>query len=155
MKRAAWMLRLVSGLGLGLAAAWGLPAGAGARADEVAATGKITAQPIPMDPSKTVIGQALVYPKGKPVLKAYKITIPPGKVTSLHLHEVGLFAYVLSGTLEVDYGSKGKKRYTPGQGFMEAVRWCHKGRAVGDAPVVLVALYLGAPGLKNSETCRK
>jgi hypothetical protein len=38
---------------------------------------------------------------------------------------------------------------------MEAVRWCHKGRAVGQAPAVLVALYLGEPSLKNTETCKR
>jgi len=147
MKRVVWVL--------GMALACGPVVGAPVRADQVLAAGEVTAEAVPMgDPSKTVIGQALRYPAGKPVMKAYKITIPPGRATSLHLHEVGVFAYMLSGTLEVDYGTKGKKRYLPGQGFMEAVRWCHKGRAVGDAPAVLVALYLGAPELKNTETCR-
>ena len=146
MKRAA--LRMVLGL------ACGLVLGAPVQADKVLATKGVTAQAIDMgDPSKTVIGQALAYPRGKPVMKAYRITIPPGTATSLHLHGVNIFAYMLSGTLEVDYGSKGKKRYGPGQGFMEAVGWCHKGRAVGDAPAVLVGLYLGAPSLKNTTTC--
>jgi quercetin dioxygenase-like cupin family protein len=131
-------------------------AGPQARADKVLKTNDITVSAIDIgDPSKTVIGQRLGYPKGRPVMKAFKITIPPGKATSLHLHEVSIFAYVLSGTLEVDYGTKGKKRFGPGQGFMEAVHWCHKGRAVGRAPVVLVALYLGTPSLKNSVTCKK
>lgn len=125
------------------------------RADKVLVTKDIIAEPIEMgDPSKTVIGQPLAYPKGKPVVKAYKITIQPGKATSLHLHEVAIFAYMLSGTLEVSYGPKGKKRYKAGDGFMEAVRWCHRGTAVGNAPAVLVALYLGAPDLKNSVTCK-
>ncbi len=102
-----------------------------------------------------MIGQKLAYPKGKPVFKAFKITIPPGKATILHLHEVGIFAYVLAGTLEVDYGSKGVKRFGPGEGFLEAVDWCHKGRAVGAAPAVLLALYLGAPSLKNTVACKE
>ncbi|MDH3241189.1 MAG: cupin domain-containing protein [Alphaproteobacteria bacterium] len=120
------------------------------------ATDQIKAEPIEMgDPSKTVIGQALSYPKGTPVMKAYRIMIPGSMSTSLHLHEVPIFAYVVSGTLEVDYGPKGMKRYQEGQGFMEAVNHCHKGRAVGDAPVELVALYLGAPDLKNSVACKK
>ena len=136
-------------------AAFGLLAAAPAQADDVIVTDKIKVEPIDMgDPSKTVIGQALTYPKGTPVMKAYKIIIPGSKSTSLHLHEVPIFAYVLTGTLEVDYGDKGRKRYRPGQGFMEAVNHCHKGRAVGDGEVVLVALYLGAPDLKNSVNCK-
>lgn len=147
MKRAVFYM--VWGLACGLAL------GAPARADKVLVTKGITAEAIDMGgPSKTVIGQALTYPKGKPVMKAFKITIPPGKSTSLHLHEVSIFAYVLSGNLEVDYGAKGKKRFGPGQGLLEAVRWCHKGIAVGGAPVVLVALYLGTSSLKNTVACK-
>ncbi|HSR56286.1 MAG TPA: cupin domain-containing protein [Alphaproteobacteria bacterium] len=148
MKRIAWTVA-VALVAAGLA-------GAGAHADKVLSTDQVTAEPIDMgDPSETVIGQPLSYPKGNPVVKAYRITIPPAKATSLHLHEVNIFAYVESGTLEVDYGEKGRKRYEPGQAFMEAVRWCHKGRAVGDAQVVLVALYLGSPDLENTVTCPK
>lgn len=125
-----------------------------AEADEVLRRDAIAVSAIDLgDPSTTVIGQPLSYPKGKPVMKAYKITIPPGKSTNLHLHEVSIFAYVIAGVLEVNYGTKGKKRYAPGQGFLEAVRWCHKGTAVGNAPVVLVALYLGSPALKNTVAC--
>ena len=141
---------------LACVAACGLLVAATAQADDVIDPDRITAKPIDMgDPSKTVIGQPLSYPKGTPVMKAYKIFIPGGKSTSLHLHQVPIFAYVLTGTLEVNYGPKGVKRYQRGQGFMEAVNHCHKGRAVGDGPVVLVALYLGAPDLKNSVDCKK
>lgn len=137
-------------------AACGLLLAAPAVADDVLAVDKVTAEPIEMgDPSKTVIGQNLSYPKGKPVMKAYKIIIPGGQSTNLHLHEVAIFAYVQSGTLEVNYGPKGRKVFRKGQGFMEAVNHCHKGRAVGDAPVVLVALYLGSPDLKNTVTCKE
>ncbi len=133
-----------------------LLSGSTAEADKALGHKDITATAIELgNPSESVIGQGLAYPKGKPVFKAVKIIIPPGKATILHLHEVSIFAYVLAGTLEVDYGSKGKKRFGPGQGFLEAVRWCHKGRAVGEAPAVLLALYLGAPSLKNTIACKE
>ncbi|MDX1483783.1 MAG: cupin domain-containing protein [Alphaproteobacteria bacterium] len=147
------MVRTFIGV-IGLVLVGFLPWGAGARADKVLSNKEITVEPIDLgSPSATVIGQPLRYPKGRPVLSAFKITIPPGKATSRHLHEVGIFAYVVSGTLEVDYGAKGRKRFGPGAGLLEAVNWCHRGRAVGDAPVVLVALYLGAPPLKNTVPC--
>ena len=115
----------------------------------------VTATIIPFSStSADVVGRALTYPKGKPVMKAYKITIPKGKATIVHLHQVSIFAYVLSGTLEVDYGSKGKKIFKAGDGFLEAVNWCPKGTALGNEPVVLVGLYSGAPELKNTVPCK-
>ena len=142
----------IAAAGLFLFAADGLEA----KAQKAAAYENVTATAIALpSPSRSVIGQDLAYPTGKPVFKVFKITIPKGKATILHGHEVNIFAYVLSGTLEVDYGTKGRKRFGPGRGFLEAVSWCHKGRAVGNAPVVLVAIYLGAPTLKNTVTCKK
>ena len=119
------MKRAVFHIVLGLAC--GLALGAPVRADKVLVTKGITAEAIDMgDPSKTVIGQALTYPRGKPVMKAFKITIPAGKSTILHLHEASIFAYVLSGTLEVDYGPEGKNASVPGRGswrrFVGAIR---------------------------------
>lgn len=124
------------------------------RADEALTDAAITAEAIPLgDGTHTVIGQPLSYPQGRPAMKAFRITIPPGKATILHEHEVAIFAYVLSGTLEVDYGAKGKRRFTAGEGLLEAVRWCHAGGAIGPEPVVLVALYLGSPALKDTVPC--
>ncbi|MFP6731167.1 MAG: cupin domain-containing protein [Alphaproteobacteria bacterium] len=107
------------------------------------------------NPSESVIGQGLSNPAGEPVFKALKIIIPPGTTSSLHQHEANSFAYVLEGTLEVDYGSKGKKRFGPGQGCLEAVNFCHKGRAVSEAPVMVIVLYLGTPSLKNTVACEE
>lgn len=124
----------------------------GLRAAE--ATGGVTATEIPMSGAPgTVIGQPLSYPEGAPRLRAFRITIPPGGATALHSHEVPLFAYVVSGDLEVDYGSRGKRRFKAGDAFMEAINWCHAGRAVGAAAVVIVAAYLGAEPLRDNVAC--
>lgn len=126
----------------------------GAFADERQAYGDVSAVELPMaSPSADVVGRPLAYPPGTPAVRAYRITIAPGKATALHAHEVPLFAYVESGALEVDYGTKGKRRYKAGDAFMEAVEWCHAGRAVGDGPAVLIAAYLGGGGLKNTVDC--
>lgn len=125
-------------------------------AGDKAARARITAVALPMaSPSKDVLGRPLAYPAGTPVVKAYRITVPPGAATTLHRHEVPLFAYMLSGTLEVDYGTKGKRTYKAGDAFMEAVDWCHAGHAVGNVPAVLVVAYLGNGTLKNAVDCRK
>lgn len=105
------------------------------------------------NPSADVLGRPLAYPGGKPVVRGYRITLPPGKATMLHKHPVPLYAYILSGTLEVDYGAKGKHIFRPGDGFLEAVEWCHAGRAVGSEPVVLLSVYMGSAGAQNTVDC--
>ena len=118
----------------------------------------ITAKPIPLQSeSKTVIGQDLKYPKGTPMIKAFEIEIPVGQQTTLHRHAIPLFAYIVSGELEVDYGSKGKRMIKAGTSFMEAIDWCHYGKAVGNQPVKIIGVYLGQqkPDTALSEDCKK
>lgn len=119
---------------------------------------QLTATPIPMpSETKTIIGQDFKFPSGSPLVKAYMIELPVGKATSLHSHDVPLIGYVVSGTLEVDYGSKGKKTLTAGNGFIEAMNWCHLGRAVGDQPVKMIGIYLAqtTPDRSAPVTCAK
>lgn len=118
----------------------------------------ITAIPIPIEQvSKTIIGQDFKFPSGVPNIRAFLIELPVGKPTSLHTHEIPLLAYVVSGTLEVDYGSKGKKVISAGTGFVEAINWCHIGRAVGKEPAKVLGFYLGenAPLKPPAVECKK
>jgi quercetin dioxygenase-like cupin family protein len=118
----------------------------------------ITAIPIPIEQvSKTIIGQDFKFPSGVPNIRAFLIELPVGKPTSLHTHEIPLLAYVVSGTLEVDYGSKGKKVISAGTGFVEAINWCHIGRAVGKEPAKVLGFYLGenAPLKPAAVECKK
>ncbi|CAM3756930.1 cupin domain-containing protein [Polynucleobacter antarcticus] len=106
---------------------------------------------------KTILGQNFSYPVGEPLIKAYEIEIPVGRQTSLHKHSVPLFAYVISGVLEVDYGSKGKRTIKAGTSFIEAINWCHLGKAVGTQPVKLIGVYLGqkSPDQIKPDECAK
>lgn len=104
----------------------------------------ITAKPIILEQGpKTILGQDFKYPSGTPLIKAFDITIPPGKQTSLHSHAIPLYAYVISGELEVDYGSKGKRIFKAGSSYIEAINWCHAGKSLGGKPVRLIGVYLG------------
>ena len=69
--------------------------------------------------------------------------IPPGKQTSLHSHAIPLYAYIVSGELEVDYGSKGKRTFKAGTSYIEAINWCHIGKSMGGKPVRIIGVYLG------------
>lgn len=92
---------------------------------------------------KTTLGQDFKYPAGQPLIKSFLIDIPVGKQTDLHKHLVPLYVYVVSGDLEVDYGSKGKKIYKPGTSYVEAIDWCHLGKVSGKTPVKVIGVYLG------------
>ena len=93
--------------------------------------------------STDILGRPLAYPSGTPKVTAATVTIPPGGQTGWHLHEVPLFAYILEGTLTVDYGSRGVKIYKAGDSVMEAGEWPHNGMNKGDVPVKLLAVYMG------------
>ncbi len=106
---------------------------------------------------KTILGQDFKYPAGQPLIKAFLIDIPVGKPTGLHKHAIPLFVYVVSGDLEVDYGSKGKKTFKSGTSFVEAIEWCHFGKASGQLPVKIIGVYLGQekPDQIKPEPCTK
>jgi len=110
---------------------------------------------LPLMPSKTIIGQDYEYPKGSPLIESYLIEIPPGQKTGIHLHQVPLLAYIISGRLETNYGSKGSKVSSAGDVFIEAIEWCHFGQTLGTEPVRILAVYLNAVGStqKKSVDC--
>jgi len=148
-------MRIACGLAFAALVALHLPVSP-SHADETMAYKDITAVELPMaSPSADVLGRPIAYPSGTPAIRAYRITVPPKTATILHQHPVPLYAYILSGTLEVDYGAKGRKTYRTGDNFLEAVGWCHAGRAVGDVPVVLISVYIGADKIKNTVACPK
>ena len=99
---------------------------------------------LPQMPSKTIIGQDYLYPKGSPLIEAYLIELPPGQKTGIHLHQVPLLAYIISGRLETNYGSRGSKVSTAGDVFVEAIEWCHFGQTIGTEPVRILAIYLNS-----------
>jgi quercetin dioxygenase-like cupin family protein len=99
---------------------------------------------------QTVIGQPIAYPSGTPKVTAAIVTIPPGGETGWHTHAVPLFAYMLEGELVVDYGDKGVKVYKTGDSLLEAMNWPHNGTNKTDAPVRILAVYMGAEGIPNA-----
>ena len=102
--------------------------------------------------NQTIIDQAIdAYPDGAPKVTAAIVTIPPGNDTGWHTHQVPLFVYMLEGEISVDYGSKGVKVYKPGDSFMEAMDWPHNATNKTDAPVKIMAVYIGEDGTANAE----
>jgi quercetin dioxygenase-like cupin family protein len=99
---------------------------------------------------KSIVGETIRYPTGGAAhVTAAIVTLAPGGKTITHRHGVPLFAYILEGELTVDYGAHGKRTYTKGQAFMEAMDVVHFGVNTGAQPVRLIAVYLGAEGAKD------
>ena len=116
----------------------------------------IIATPINIsDHSRTVIGQKFEYPSGVPALYPYHIAIKKGSKTKWHTHQTPLFAYVLSGKLTVDYGSKGRFDFHKGMSFIEALDWCHQGFVSTEEGAEIFALYIARVNSddKKSSTC--
>lgn len=99
---------------------------------------------------KTIIGETITYPGGTAAeIVAAIVSIAPGQKTGWHKHGVPLFAYILSGELQVDYGDKGVKTYSEGMAFMEAMDHLHEGRNTTAQPARILAVYMGAEGFRN------
>jgi quercetin dioxygenase-like cupin family protein len=59
------------------------------------------------------------------------VTVAPGGETGWHEHQAPLFAWMLDGTLTVDYGPDGTKVYDKGAALLEAFRSRHNGQNLG------------------------
>ena len=126
--------------------------------DGTSPTEDISATEIQMaSPSKTILDQEFNYPPGVPLIQAYAIEIPVGKQTPLHRHAIPMYVHMTSGELEVDYGSKGKRTFKAGSSYVEAIDWCHFGKALGSQPAKLLAVYLAqeSPNRVKPEPCAK
>lgn len=100
--------------------------------------------------TKTVVDETIVYPTSGPAeVKADIVTIAPGAETVFHRHGVPMFAYILKGTVVVDYGDKGKKTFKAGDGMVEAMATTHRGTNPGPEMVEILAVYMGADGSQN------
>lgn len=110
----------------------------------------VRVEPLLTPPVKSVVGEDIFYPGGAAAeISAAVIELPTGQATPWHRHGVPLFAYILSGELQVDYGDKGVRTFGPGQAFMEAMNHSHRGINRGKEPVRLIAVYMGARTMKN------
>lgn len=79
----------------------------------------------------------------RPQVSAVKVEIPPGEATPWHAHPVGNYAYVISGTLDLELADGTRRTFRAGEAFAEVVGTIHRGKAVGAEPVALVVWYMG------------
>ncbi len=100
----------------------------------------------------TTSGDPIVYPDiADPEVQSLIVEIPPGGETGWHQHPVPIYAYILSGSIEVESEGGARKLFKAGDSFAEMVNRKHDGRVVGDAPVRILMIVTGEKGKPFTE----
>ncbi|MEI7829386.1 MAG: cupin domain-containing protein [Prolixibacteraceae bacterium] len=95
----------------------------------------------------TSIGQKIRYPNFQnEEVTMLKITIPSGKTTGWHEHNIPVFAYVLKGTLTVEFEGNRVVQFKENSSFAEVIHTQHRGINNEKEDLVLLAFYLGEKG---------
>jgi quercetin dioxygenase-like cupin family protein len=90
------------------------------------------------------------YPAGQPLISVLRITIAPHTTLKWHFHPMPNAGYILSGELTLEERGGMRRHFVAGQAISETVNRIHRG-VTGEAPVVLIVFYAGAPGLPLSQ----
>ena len=102
--------------------------------------------------SKTILGQPIAYPtQSSAKVSSAVVVMQPGDETGWHQHDVPMFGYILEGEITVDYGAKGTHVYRQGDALIEAVDLPHNGRNTGKGEARILAVFMGADGVPNTE----
>ncbi len=111
----------------------------------------VKVQPI-LKTTTTTSGDAIRYPTvADPEVQTLIVEIPPGGETGWHLHPVPIYAYILSGSIEVESEDGAKRLFKAGESFAEMVNRKHDGRVVGDSPVRILMVVTGEKGKPFTE----
>lgn len=95
----------------------------------------------------TTSGDPIRYPDfPDPEVQSLIVEIPPGGETGWHYHPVPAYAYILSGSIEVESEGGAKRVFKAGDSFAEMVDRKHDGRVVGSEPVRILMIVTGAKG---------
>ena len=95
----------------------------------------------------TSLGQRISYPvTANDEVTMLKITLPPGKTTGWHEHDIPVFAYVLKGTLTVEFEDGKTVKFAENSSFAEVQHTVHRGINRENSDLVLLAIYLGVKG---------
>jgi quercetin dioxygenase-like cupin family protein len=100
--------------------------------------------------SVTANGARIAYPATtRAEVTAMTVDLAPGAETGWHKHPVPVYAYVVSGSLDVELAGGTALTYRAGDAIIEVVDTLHNGRNRGTEPVKLAVFYLGSEGTPN------
>ena len=99
----------------------------------------------------TVLDQPVRYPKKRPVqISSSILTLDPGQETGWHKYRTPMYAYILEGTITVEYDAGVVKEYPVGTALLDAMNVWLNGSNKTDAPVRVLVVNMGAAGVANS-----
>jgi len=104
---------------------------------------------------ETILGEAFMYPPGKPKITTGILSLEPGAETGWHTHGAPLTGIILDGELTVDYGDKGKRTYRNGDSLIETMATAHNGKNTGESAMRLFVVFVGAEGIANTMPVKK
>lgn len=81
------------------------------------------------------------WPKGKPVTRVLKYTVPPKTDMDWHTHPIPNVAHVLKGELTVEIKDGVSQKFKAGDTFEEVVNIVHRGRNLGTEEIELIVFY--------------
>ncbi|MDA3022487.1 MAG: cupin domain-containing protein [Actinomycetota bacterium] len=99
----------------------------------------------------TVLDQPVRYPKKKAAeISSAILALDPGQETGWHKYRTPLYAYILEGTLTVEYDAGVVKEFAAGTALVDAMNvWLNSSNRT-DGPVRVLMVHLGAAGITNS-----
>lgn len=100
--------------------------------------------------STDTFGAQIRYPSGTANVSSYFLTMVPGQSTGWHRHDVPLYAHMLEGQIEVDYGEGVKKTFRAGDTFLESMERWHNGHVVGNKAAKILIVFMGAKDVPNT-----
>jgi quercetin dioxygenase-like cupin family protein len=110
-----------------------------------------TVKPL-LDTGQTILSQPIAYPTQAPAkIVSAIVTMLPGEETGWHRHDVPMYGYILEGEVTVTYAGNGTHVYRQGDALMEAIDTPHNGRNTGNGPARILAVFMGAQGVPNTE----
>lgn len=71
-----------------------------------------------LETSTDIFGAPIRYPAGTAHVTSYMLTMVPGQKTGWHRHDVPLYAHIMSGAIEVDYGDGADRNFPDTESLM-------------------------------------
>lgn len=98
----------------------------------------------------TANGQKIAYPvTDRAEVTAMTVDLAPGAETGWHKHTIPVYAYVLTGVIEVELEGGQRVSYKAGDAIIEVVDAFHNGSNRGTETVRLVVFYTGIKNQPN------
>jgi D-alanyl-D-alanine dipeptidase len=104
-----------------------------------------------LETEHTIADETIKYPQaGQAKITAAIITIPPGKSTGWHQHNIPLVGYLMSGELEMEYANGKRLTLKKGDALAEAITVAHIGANLGREPVQIFVVFMGTDTLSST-----